>query len=241
MLNSHIHTKNSENNIINILHVMQICDSSFPIGSFNHSYGMETYLRNNKITSTEGLKEYLDVFLNNVFIYSDGLAIRMLYEYLHKNELEKVLELDRMLTVQTIAKESRNGSKLIAKRMISIFLHLYDNHILKEYEEKINTKQVFGHPAIVFGLLMYTLNVSEEEAISFHMYSTISTLIQNGVRAIPLGQKDGQVILKECIEKFNDLYGKIKNLDYSFLGASTPGIELAQINHEALEFRLFMS
>ena len=36
-------------------------------------------------------------------------------------------------------------------------------------------------------------------------------------------------------------YQKIKNLDYSFFGASIPGIELAQINHEILEFRLFMS
>lgn len=241
MLNLHIHTKNNENNIINILRVIQICDSSFPIGSFNHSYGMESYLRNNKITSMESLKEYIDVFLNNVFIYSDGLAIRMLYEYLNKNELEKILELDRMLTVQTIAKESRNGSKLVANRMIKLFLDLYDSDILKEYEEKINTKQAFGYPAIVFGLLMYTLNFSEEEAISFHMYSTISTLIQNGVRAIPLGQKDGQIILKKCSESFKSLYEKIKNLDYSFFGASTPGIELAQINHEVLEFRLFMS
>ena len=241
MLNSHIHTKNSENNIINILRVIQICDSSFPIGSFNHSYGMETYLRNNKITSTETLKEYLDVFLNNIFIYSDGLAIKMLYEYLNENELEKILELDRMLTVQTIGKETRNGSKLIAKRMINIFLDLYDINILKEYEKKINTKEAFGHPAIVFGLLMYNLNFSLKEAISFHMYSTISTLIQNGVRAIPLGQKDGQVILKRCSEKFNTLCEKIENLDYEFLGASTPGIELSQINHEVLEFRLFMS
>ncbi|MDV4151835.1 urease accessory protein UreF [Clostridium sp. AL.422] len=241
MLNSHILTKNSENNIINILRVIQICDSSFPIGSFNHSYGMETYLRNNKINSTESLKEYLHVFLNNVFIFSDGLAIRMLYEYLNKNELEKILELDRMLTVQTIAKETRNGSKLIAKRMINIFLDLYNIDILKEYEEKINTKEAFGHPAIVFGLLMYNLNFSEEEAISFHMYSTISTLIQNGVRAIPLGQKDGQIILKKCSENFKALYEKINNLDYSFFGASTPGIELSQINHEVLEFRLFMS
>ena len=88
---------------------------------------------------------------------------------------------------------------------------------------------------------MYTLNFSEEEAISFHMYSTISTLIQNGVRAIPLGQKDGQIILKKCSESFKVLYEKIKTLDYSFLGASIPGIELAQINHEVLEFRLFMS
>ena len=241
MLNSHIHTKNHENNIINVLRVIQICDSNFPIGSFNHSYGMESYLRNNKITSTESLKEYLDVFLNNVFIYSDGLAIRMLYEYLNKNELEKILELDRMLTVQTIAKETRNGSKLIASRMIKLFLDLYDIEILREYEKQINAKQAFGHPAIVFGLLMYNLNFSEEEAISFHMYSTISTLIQNGVRAIPLGQKDGQIILKKCSESFKDLYEKIKNLDYSFFGASTPGIELAQINHEVLEFRLFMS
>lgn len=241
MLNLHTNTKNNENNIINILRVIQICDSNFPIGSFNHSYGMESYLRNNKITDSASLKEYLDVFLNNVFIYSDGLAIRMLYEYLNENKLEKILELDRMLTVQTIAKETRNGSKLIAGRMIKLFIDLYDIELLKEYEEKINSKKAFGHPAIVFGMLMYTLNFSEEEAISFHMYSTISTLIQNGVRAIPLGQKDGQILLKKCSESFEELCKKIKNLDYSFFGASTPGIEMAQINHEILEFRLFMS
>ena len=113
------------NNILDVLKVIQICDSNFPIGSFNHSYGMESYLRNNKITSAESLKEYLDVFLNNVFIYCDGLAIRMLYEYLNENKVEKIVELDRMLTVQTIAKETRNGSKLIASRMIKLFLDLY--------------------------------------------------------------------------------------------------------------------
>ncbi len=241
MLNLHTDINNNENNIINILRVLQICDSSFPIGSFNHSYGMESYLRNNKITNIESLNQYINVFLNNTFIYSDGLAIRMLYEYLNKNEIENILELDRMITVQAIAKETRNASKLIASRMIKLFLDLYDSKLLKEYEEKINTKEAFGHPAIVFGLLMYTLNFSEEEAISFHMYSTISTLIQNAVRAIPLGQKDGQIILKKYIESFKDLYKKIRNLDYSFLGASTPGIELSQINHEVLEFRLFMS
>jgi len=241
MLNLHTDTNNNENNIINVLRIIQICDSSFPIGSFNHSYGMESYLRNNKITNMDSLKSYVDIFLNNVFIYSDGLAIRMLYEYLNKNEFKKILDLDRKLTVQNVAKETRNASKLIANRMIKLFLDLYNIDILKEYEEKINTKEAFGHPAIVFGLLMHSLNFSVEEAISFHMYSTISTIIQNGVRAIPIGQKDGQIILKKCIESFNTLYKKIENLDYSYFGASTPGIELAQINHEVLEFRLFMS
>ena len=57
MLNLRTHTLQLMNNIINVLSVIQICDSNFPIGSFNHSYGMERYLRNNKITNTESLKE----------------------------------------------------------------------------------------------------------------------------------------------------------------------------------------
>ena len=40
------------NNIADVLKVIQICDSNFPVGSFNHSYGMETYLRLKKVYNT---------------------------------------------------------------------------------------------------------------------------------------------------------------------------------------------
>lgn len=241
MLNSHILINNCNIKLLDILRVMQVCDSNFPIGSFNHSYGMESYLRNNIVVDSNSLREYLSVFLNNVFIYSDGLGIRMLYEYLKKNDRENVWHLDRELTVQSVAKETRNGSKLVASRMLKLFDDLYQIDILKDYEEKILNNEAFGHPAIVFGMLMYTFNLTEEEAITFHMYSTISTLVQNAVRAIPLGQKEGQLIMQECSERFSILYEKIQNMDYSLLGATAPGIELSQINHEMLEFRLFMS
>lgn len=238
MLNSHILTNNK---IIDILRVMQLCDSNFPIGSFNHSYGMETYLRDYRITDKKSVKQYLKVFLNNVFVYSDGLAIKMLYQYLDENNMEKVWQLDRLITVQTVAKETREGSKLIAGRMIHLFEELYTCRLIEEYKCKIQQKEAFGHPAIVFGMLMYTLKFNKEEAINFHMYSTISTIIQNAVRAIPLGQKDGQLLLKELSESFNELYKKIEEMNFDCFGASTPGIEMAQINHEVLEFRLFMS
>lgn len=240
MLNSHIPIDNNSK-LLDILKVIQVCDSNFPIGSFNHSYGMESYLRNNIIVDSKSMREYLKVFLNNVFIYSDGLGIRMLYEYLKKNEEDKIWLLDRELTVQSIAKETRNGSKLVAIRMIKLFYDLYQIDMLKDYEEKIMNKEAFGHPAMVFGMLMYAFELTEEEAITFHMYSTISTLVQNGVRAIPLGQKEGQLIMKECSESFGTLYEKIRKMDFSLLGATAPGIELSQINHEMLEFRLFMS
>ena len=88
---------------------------------------------------------------------------------------------------------------------------------------------------------MYSLNFTVKEAIIYYIYSTISTLIQNAVRTIPLGQKDGQILLKKFIEILEELYEIINRTEYDYFGVSIPGIELSQINHERLTFRLFMS
>lgn len=229
------------NNVSDVLKVIQICDSNFPVGSFNHSYGMETYLRLKKVYDTKTFREWLSVYLNEQFIFSDGLAIKMLYEYLNNDDLESIWNLDNLITVQTVAVESRNGGKLVASRMIRLFMDLYDFNLLEEYNKKIRSKESFGHPALVFGILMYSLGFNLKEAIIYHMYSTVSTLISNAVRTIPLGQKDGQILLKEFSEEFEGLYNTIINLDYDYFGANSPGLELSQIKHEIMEFRLFMS
>ncbi len=239
MLNLNIDTKDSD--ILDVLRIIQLCDSNFPIGSFNHSYGMETYLRDDRVHNTDTFQKWLNTYLTKQFIYSDGICIKMLYELLEKKDFKGILDLDRKITVQTIAKESRNGNKLVAGRMIKMFLDLYNCELIKTYEDNIKNKKAFGHPSIVFGMLMYSLNISMKEAIIYYIYSTISTLIQNAVRTIPLGQKDGQLLLKSFIEILEGLYEFINNADYDYFGVSIPGIELSQINHESLTFRLFMS
>lgn len=234
-------TSSTTNKTLEVLRLLQLCDSNFPIGSFNHSYGMETYLRNNQITNAESFGKWVDMYLVHQFITSDGLAIRMLYDALENNNMDAVWELDHLLIAQSVARETRNAAKLVASRMLSIYLDLYDIESLKEYRRKVYAKEVYGHPAVVFGLLMYEFGMTEEEAIKFHMYSTTSTLIQNAVRAIPLGQKDGQLLVQRFSDKFDELYKEIEKLDYDSFGANTPGIELSQINHETQVFRLFMS
>ena len=137
---------------LKMLQILQLCDSNFPIGSFNHSYGMETYLRNNVIDDAKSFSKWVDLFLKHQFITSDGLAIRMLYEALENGDVDKVWEIDNLLIAQTVAKETRNAAKLVASRMIKIYLDLYEIENLKIYAKKIASKEVYGHPAIVFGL-----------------------------------------------------------------------------------------
>ena len=224
-----------------ILNVMQICDSNFPVGSFNHSFGMETYLRDGDIKDTATLKVWLLSYLKHQFIYNDGFAMRIVFEKLKEKKIDDIWELDRKITVQNTSKESRDGAKLIGQRMIKTYLELYDIPLLKEYGDRIRKKLSFGHPSIATAILLNYLEISIEDTILYYMYSTISTLIQNGVRAIPLGQKDGLILMQEFFPIFEKLLSEIMNLNDEDFGLTVPGLEISQINHEELVFRLFMS
>ncbi|EOS7927077.1 urease accessory protein UreF, partial [Enterococcus hirae] len=83
--------------------------------------------------------------------------------------------------------------------------------------------------------------LSLEEAIFMYSYSVGATIVQNAVRSIPIGQKEGQIILKNLTVSLPNLISQIMKLDEDTLGANTPGIEIAQIRHESQSFRLFMS
>lgn len=224
-----------------ILTMLQLCDSNFPVGSFNHSYGMENYLRTNKVDSADTLRVWVKSFLKDSFAQNDALAIRFVYELLEKNDIEGIWEIDSEITVQSIAMETRNAGKLVARRMCDLLLDLYDSELLEIYKKKIVKKEVYGHPAIAFAILTYEKNIPLKRATMYHMYATVSTLVQNAVRTIPLGQKDGQLVLKEFSDNFENLYGYIETLTEDDFGANIPGLEMAQIKHETQIFRLFMS
>lgn len=226
--------------LLQYLKMIQVCDSTFPIGTFNHSYGMETYLREDIINDSKTFTQWLKAYLDTQFCYGEGLLIKLCYE----NFLQNVDELwvyDKIITHSTQALETRKGTKMVAKQMIQLIQSLYSIELLDCYEKRINEGLSHGHPAIIFAIFTKELGLSVSEAICFYGYSVLSTMIQNAVRAIPLGQKDGQLILFQLFPELVDLSESINDLDSSYLGVMMPGIELAQIRHETQMFRLFMS
>lgn len=232
---------NTDLETFEILNMLQLCDSQFPVGSFNHSYGMENYLRTGKVSNTETLKTWVGAFLKDSFAQTDALAIRFTYEALDKNAIEDIWELDQWMAVQSIPMETRNGAKLVARRMCELLLDLHESTLIEEYQKRIKTKEAYGHPAIAFAMLMHKLQIPLKRATMYHMYATISTLVQNAVRTIPLGQKDGQLVLQKFAHNFEEFYAYIETLTEDDFGANVPGIEMAQIKHETQVFRLFMS
>ncbi|WP_211747275.1 urease accessory protein UreF [Paenibacillus sp. Marseille-Q4541] len=224
-----------------LLSLFQLCDSNFPTGAFSHSFGLESYIQEDKVHNQATFFKWLKVYLHEQLIYADGLASRLVYEALVDEDIQQVWHMDRLLTVQNLPRESREGTQMIGDRMLKLTESLYGLPILSQYREEIKSKNVFGHPAIVFSMVAHGLQVSKEDTILYYLYSAISSQVQNAVRAIPLGQTAGQTISHQFIPELTEAVNKIMELTIDDFGMVSPGIELSQMKHERVNIRIFMS
>ena len=157
------------------------------------------------------------------------------------DNIDQVWYYDKVLTVSTQARETRQGTKMIAKQILRLIQRLHAIPVLDDYQSKIRKGVAFGNPAIVFALYVFNKGLGCNEATALYGYSEISPMVQNAVRAIPLGQFAGQEIVLRSFSQLEKMTQEIQELDASYLGANTPGLELAQMKHETQVFRLFMS
>lgn len=224
-----------------MLAFMQLCDSNFPSGAFSHSFGLETYIFEGAIHDASTFEQAMKTYLETQMAYTDGLACRLAYEYIEQNQLEKLTELDQLLSALALAKETREGMRRIGERLAKLCMDLYGSPLIKLYYEQIKRKEMNGHPSIVFALAAHHLQAKKQAAVAAHLFSGVHSLIQNAVRAIPLGQTDGQRILLALQPLIENVTNRIENMAEEELGMNMPGLEIAQMRHEQLPVRLFMS
>jgi urease accessory protein len=99
----------------------------------------------------------------------------------------------------------------------------------------------FAHPALEFARIARHFEVDLDEAILAHLTGTASTLTQNAVRSIPIGQTDGQRVIAAAHAWIGHACEVVHTLEYGDLGMVAPGMEIAQMQHERLRARIFMS
>ncbi|WP_324611599.1 urease accessory protein UreF [Bacillus massiliglaciei] len=224
-----------------IFPLLQLCDSNFPSGAFSHSFGMETYIQEGKIVDSLTFQEFLGVYIAHTLVYNDGLACKMAYDYLENNEWEKIWELDEILFTGNAPSESREGTRRIGQQMAKLCLELYPSEALAAYYQRMKQKESCGHSAIVFALVCCKLDYPSSLAIEACLYAAVSSLIQNAVRGIPLGQTAGQKLLIWAHGEIQKAARLAAKLDSGDLGRTQPGLEISQMRHERLNVRLFMS
>jgi urease accessory protein len=217
------------------LALQQLTDSALPTGAFAHSFGFESYMERGLVHDEAGFGTWLAAFLGQQLTYSDALAIRFLYEGV------PLRDIDEQLTAQLLPRQIREASIKMGGRLLEIGAEVFPSPELDAYRTAVATGRAAGHQPLAFAVVARSLEVPLEEALAAYLFAAVTSLTQNAVRAIPLGQNAGQRVLRNAHDGVAAAVERAGTLTPDDFGAISPGLEISQMRHEKQRARMFMS
>lgn len=237
---NHLSTMDINTNV-SFLHLLQIHDSGFPTGAFAHSFGMETYIQNNIISTVDDLKLFCESYIKNNLASTDALIVKKAYELSLTNDLAGLIELERICNGVKLSSESRKSSSMLGRQFMNMISQLHDFELLKQWNDKLDNNEIQGHYAVIYGLYTALLGIKKHVSIGTFLYSSIVTLVQNAVRSVPLGQKGGIETTFSLLPLIEEVTNGVIQKDIEDINTNAIGFEIASMKHEFLYTRLFIS
>ena len=236
------------------LPLAQLCDSALPTGAFSHSFGLETYIYEGVVDGEASFVSWLRALVSTQLTFSEGLGLRLAFEAVVADDWEAIAHLDELLVAQAVPIQVRRAGVTMGRRMLTIARLALEGtdggRLLSRYAALANTGDTGdtghtggcrSHPAIVLAIAGYALTAPPAVVTAAYLQSSVISLTQNAVRAIPLGQDAGQRAIASVRDDVRAAVRRIGGLDEMDLGAAAPGIEISQMRHERQRARMFMS
>ena len=227
------------------LPLAQLCDSALPTGAFSHSFGLETYIYEGVVDGEASFVSWLRALVSTQLTFSEGLGLRLAFEAVVADDWEAIAHLDELLVAQAVPIQVRRAGVTMGRRLLTIARLALEgtdgDKLLSRYAALVDTEGCRAHPAIVLAIAGYVLTAPPAAAAAVYLQSSVISLTQNAVRAIPLGQDAGQRAIASVRDDVCAALRRIGTLDEMDLGSAAPGIEISQMRHERQRARMFMS
>ena len=195
--------------------------SSFPIGSYAYSHGLEALIDDKKIKKNNDVKEFLHALLFYGTLRNDYIFIKSIY---------KGDEINQLILASASSKE---------RQIEMIDMGISFRKIMKDsWELSLPENTSFIYCLAKAGLYF---DIKFDDLIKFYLQSFISNLINVCVKHIPMSQKDGQGLNVNFINKIQDFLTHAEKLTLRDVGSTFFIGDIFAIKHENLDSRIYLT
>ncbi|MBX3013432.1 MAG: hypothetical protein KF832_18065 [Caldilineaceae bacterium] len=251
---------------IEILRLLHLADSAFPIGATAHSFGLETLTAEGHLTPQKLQRVLHDLLWESG--QGEALFTRLAYRCAAAQASREAgtmeaalpgwLELNQWVAAWKPAREGREASATLGRRFLQTVAHLEAAPVLQQAMTTASQAGIAVHYCAAFGLVGGALTLGEETTILAYLQQTVMGLISACLRLLPLGQSRASEILWKlkptmaevaaaslAISQTQPALGSTPEtaLTHAFgqLAMCTPMLDLASMRHPTLTTRLFIS
>ncbi len=195
--------------------------SSFPIGSYAYSHGLEALIDDKKIKNKDDVKEFLDALLFYGTLRNDYIFMKSIYKGEEINELILASASSKERQIEMI--DMGNSFRKIMK---------------DSWELSLPENTSFIYCLAKAGL---HFDIKFDDLIKFYLQSFISNLINVCVKHIPMSQKDGQSLNVIFINQIQEFLSHSDKLTLKDIGSSFFIGDIFAIKHEYLDSRIYLT
>ncbi len=221
--------------------LLHLSDPTLPIGGFNHSNGLETYVQLGIVADAASAERFVRNMLEQNVAYNDAAFVSLAYAAAGHGELDALLALDAECSALKAPAEVRQASRKLGIRLFKIFESHTASGLVGDFGCAIQGGRAEGQHAVVFGMFAQVFEIPLFEAVYSFCYSAAVNMITNAVKLVPLGQLAGQDILFRLEPLLAGVAQAAIDLDRDLVGVSSVGFDIRCMQHEKLYSRLYMS
>lgn len=222
-------------------HLLQMTDSTFPVGTFSFSNGLETASHMGIVHDADSLEQYTrSVARQGAF--SDGVAALIAYRATLAGSLEKVELIDSQLMLFKMNDEARMMLQRMGKKLAELGVKLFpDCDIMAHWLADIKKGKTPGTYPIAQGISFAAAGLSEEDLFASHQYGVINMVLSAALRCVRVSHYDTQLILQRLCAESDALFEEARDMTFDDMNSFVPEMDIFASLHEKGNMRMFMN
>jgi urease accessory protein len=207
-----------------LLTLAQWFSPSYPVGSYAYSHGMEWAIDSGQVSDVESATSWIEDVLNFGAGRSDAIALRLSYAC---SDAAEVNAIDANIRAFAPSSERLKETVLQGKAFAQITSSLH-GHDLDD----------LTYPVAV-GQAARQAGISIDMTVQYFLHAFVSNLAAVAMRRVPVGQTEGQGIVKSLASDCVAIAEETKNASLDDISSSVFFPDIASMKHETQYSRIF--
>lgn len=209
---------------------------SFPIGAYTYSHALEHVIEVGELKTVSDLVARITSVLNYGSGWTDGLLCRLALDGTDDPH-------DLLHTAWCLRGSHELGFEATqqGEAFVRAVQAVWPMEALASLKDIAAQQHIEICYPVAFGVAARAIGADPKQALSLYLMAFVHNLISAALRAVPLGQTDGQravAALEPVVLEVTDL---LMEADRSQLGTATIAHDIASMNHETQFTRIFRS
>ncbi|WP_254442531.1 urease accessory protein UreF [Ruegeria arenilitoris] len=207
-----------------ILTLTQWFSPAYPVGGFAYSHGLEWAIESSDVTDAQQTRAWIADVLQFGSGRNDGIFLMAAYKAKDKKEL---LEVDAKARAFCASSERLSETLLLGTAFCSVTANVWEINMPK-----------LTYPVAV-GYAAHCQNLPSGLTCQMFLQSFMANLVACATRLIPLGQTEGQHLIRELTPLCAEVAQQVQDSDLDALGSTAFLCDVASMKHERQYSRIF--